>query len=148
MLNIVNLQGFIVDPPELSETSAGVKFTTFRLLVERTGDKKKMKYTADYIQIDVYGPRAVAICKHLQKNSQILVTGNIVTDHYDNYKRETIYTTRVVASNVVFLPHVQKSKWADEFFEEYPEIGKLYKKYAAEKRKQKKEDIEEMEKNL
>lgn len=100
MYNKVILIGRLTKELELKKTNES-HYARFTLAVnERLGDGKEDR--VDFINCVVWGKLAEVMAKHLNKGSLIQLDGKIRTGSYEG-QNGTVYTTDVVASNVVFL---------------------------------------------
>lgn len=144
MLNITVMQGILANEPILDVTANGTSACRFLLLVDRNGDKNKMKgKTVDYFNCNCYGSLADSVANNLHKGSQTIVVGTFRNENYENWKRETVYVQNLVVSTMYFLPKAIKARLADEFLEEYPEIKKLYNKFVKAQKKKEEEETEQ-----
>jgi len=134
MINTVILEGLLAQDPVLYRNMNGKCFTSFVMACNRTGYGKG----ADFIKIRANGSVAEALCEYKKKGGHICVIGSLTHESYENYKKETVYETLVNAKLIEFWPDVPDATFADQFFDEYPEIKNLYKKFASDYRKQKK----------
>ena len=142
MINTVILEGKLAQDPVLNRNMNGKCWTMFVIACNRTGHGQG----ADFIQVRASGAVAEALCQYKKKGGHVCVVGSLVHESYENYKKETVYQTLVSAKLIEFWPDVPDATFADQFFEEYPQIKDLYKRFATEYRKQKKAEKEAKEK--
>lgn len=136
MMNMVIVEGVVREEPVLN----GNYFCNFGLVVERNGDRRKMKGpTVDFIQCEAKGAMAAAFAKNIHKNNLVLVTGWLRSDHYDDIKNRTIYKTYVECSFIKYLSQPVRAVFADGFLDENPEIAEQYREYAKERRRKARE---------
>lgn len=132
MLNLVIVEGIVQYDPVLRNNY----YTTFGLVVDKGGDKNKIKGpTVDFVTCTAQGPMAIAFCKNIHKGSMVVVIGRMRSEHYDDYKGRTIYTTRVECTFIKYLSQPVKAIWADGFLSANPEIAEKYRDYAREQRR-------------
>ena len=115
-MNNVVLIGRLTRDPELRYLQTGTALCKFGLAVDKnlSKDKKqemeaKGQYTADFINIVVWGKMAENCADYLAKGRLVGIQGRIQSGSYtadDGTKR---YTTDVVANNVEFLEWGDKS---------------------------------------
>ena len=126
--------------PILQKTPNGKSVVQFMLIHQRASYDSER----DFIKCQAWGREAENICNYLKKGSHLCVTGQVWSKHYENYKRDDVYETYLNVREVSFMPTQIKANMADDFFEEYPEILKLYNTFVKE-RKHKKKNEEETE---
>lgn len=112
-MNNVVLIGRLTRDVDLRETQSGLSYARFSLAVDKRLSKEKKRemesrgeYTADFINIVVWGQQAEHCAKYLAKGRLCAVQGRLQSGSYekDGIKH---YTTDVVANNVEFL------EWGD-----------------------------------
>lgn len=141
MINTVIVEGKLVQDPVLNRNMNGKCYCSFVIACSRPGYGKG----ADFIKVNAKGPVAEALCDYKKKGGHVCVIGSLEHYNYENYKKETVYETVVAAKLIEFWPDVPDATFADQFFEEYPQVKDLYKKFAADYRKLKKAEKEARE---
>lgn len=108
-MNLVILKGKLKDDPILKYTSQGNASVYFTLIVPKLLSKSKKEeiknkggYTADFINIQVWGNLAEKCADSLRKGSNVLIQGVIQTNSFDKDGTKRYYTY-VVATSVHFL---------------------------------------------
>lgn len=109
-MNNVVLIGRLTRDPELRYIPSGSAVCKFSLAVDKNLSKDKKeemeaqgKYTADFINIVVWGKVAESCGTFLTKGLLVGVQGRIQSGSYEDNDGKTIYTTDVVANQVEFL---------------------------------------------
>ena len=77
MKNKVELQGKLVDDPELMQTKAGDIVCNVFIVSQRKYSKKKEENKVDVIKCEAWGTRAEFICRHMKKGSMVDIEGGI-----------------------------------------------------------------------
>lgn len=103
MINSVNLTGRLVKDPELSYTPSGVAKAKFTLAVNRSFSNQSGEREADFIMCVAWRKQAENLSNFMKKGNLVGVTGRIQTGSYEGQDGKRIFTTDVVAENVVFL---------------------------------------------
>lgn len=102
MLNSVNLIGRLTREPEMRYSQSGTAICNFNIAVNRQFKNANGEREADFINIVQFGKGAELTAQYVRKGHQIGLTGRIQSGSYEKDGR-TIYTTEVVADQVVFL---------------------------------------------
>jgi single-strand DNA-binding protein len=102
-LNRVILLGNLGADPELRMTGGGTGVLKLRLATtESYLDRNKQRQErTEWHRVVVWGRRAEALAKILNKGDRILVEGGLRTTSYDDKEGNKRYTTEIVANNVV-----------------------------------------------
>lgn len=115
-MNNVALIGRLTRDPELRYLQTGTALCKFGLAVDKnlSKDKKqemeaKGQYTADFINIVVWGKMAENCADYLAKGRLVGIQGRIQSGSYTTDDGTKRYTTDVVANNVEFLEWGDKS---------------------------------------
>ena len=104
--------GFLGSDPELRHTAAGASVCNLRVATnERWTDKagQKQEHT-EWHRVTVWGARAQAAAKYLEKGRQVYVEGRLRTRQWEDKDGVTRYTTEIVATDIQFLGSASKSK--------------------------------------
>ena len=115
-MNSVVLIGRLTRDPELRYLpNGGTAVCNFSLAVDKDLSKEKKqqmesqgKYTADFINIVVWGKQAESCANYLAKGRLVGIEGRIQTGSYEDKDGKKVYTTEVNASRVHFL------EWGDK----------------------------------
>lgn len=105
-MNTVILIGRLTKDPETRYTPSQTAVTTFTLAVDRRTAEK----TADFIRITTFGKTAENCDRYLSKGLLTAVRGRIQTGSYKDKRGQTVYTTDVVADDVMFIEWGDKKK--------------------------------------
>lgn len=102
-LNRVMLIGNLGADPELRTTSGGQSVLKIRMVTnesykDRSGEWKEK---AEWHSIVVWGKRAEALSKILDKGKQVYVEGSLRTSSYEDREGVKRYKTEIQASNVI-----------------------------------------------
>jgi single-strand DNA-binding protein len=102
-LNRVMLLGNLGADPELRFTQSGQAVLNMRLATTETYlDRDKVrKERTDWHNVVVWGKRAEALGKILNKGSSIFVEGSLRTSSYEDRDGNKRYKTEVVANNIL-----------------------------------------------
>lgn len=116
-LNKVTLIGNIGQDPEITTAGSGTQIAKFSVA---TSDGIKAPGEdfpkTEWHRIVAFGKTAELIGKFFKKGSQICIEGRIQYGKYDNKDGVTIYTTDIIANQIVFIDKKedtgqQQSKW-------------------------------------
>lgn len=116
-MNHVDLIGRLTREPELRQSQGGKSICSFTLAVDR--QTKKEGQQADFIRCKAFGKTAENLAKYMSKGSLIAIGGSIQTGSYTNQQGQKIYTTDVLAQEIVFL----ESKKASGSVPQQPSFG-------------------------
>ena len=105
-MNNVVLSGRFTRDPEIRYTSSQTCVASFTLTVDRH-DKEKHK---DFPRVKAFGRLAEIVEKYCKQGKPIEVTGQIQTGSYDDKDGNKVYTTDVVAQNIIFVYEPQAKK--------------------------------------
>jgi single-strand DNA-binding protein len=102
-LNRVMLLGNLGADPELRMTQSGQAVLKLRLATtESYLDRNKVRQErTDWHNVVIWGKRAEALSKILNKGSRIFVEGRIQTSSYDDRDGNKRYRTEVIANNLI-----------------------------------------------
>lgn len=117
-MNRVVLIGRLTKDPELRQSQGGKSICSFTLAVDRR-TKSEGQPSADFIRCKAFGKTADNLAKYMSKGSLIAIGGSIQTGSYTNQQGQKIYTTDVLAQEIVFL----ESKKASGSVLQQPSFG-------------------------
>lgn len=117
-MNRVVLIGRLTKDPELRQSQGGKSICSFTLAVDRR-TKNEGQPSADFIRCKAFGKTADNLAKYMSKGSLIAIGGSIQTGSYTNQQGQKIYTTDVLAQEIVFL----ESKKASGSVPQQPSFG-------------------------
>src|SRR5512144_573167 len=102
-LNRVMLLGNLGADPELRSTSGGQAVLKFRLATSETYlDRNRVRQErTEWHNVVVWGKRAEALGKILNKGSRLFVEGSLRTSSYEDRDGNKRYKTEITALNVV-----------------------------------------------
>lgn len=102
-INRVTLLGGLCADPELRSTTGGQAVLKIRLATNESYlDKNRQRQErTDYHSIVVWGRRAEALSRILNKGSRILVEGAIRTSSYNDRDGNKRYKTEIIAQNII-----------------------------------------------
>ncbi|MCH2110258.1 MAG: single-stranded DNA-binding protein [Polyangiaceae bacterium] len=102
-LNRVILLGNLGADPELRMTSGGTAVLKLRLATSESYlDKNKQRQErTEWHRVTLWGRRAEALGKILNKGDRILIEGSLRTSSYEDRDGNKKYSTEIVANNVV-----------------------------------------------
>lgn len=104
-VNRVTLLGNLGADPELRSTPGGQRVTEFRLATthrwkDREGERRE---ETQWHRVETWGRTAELCGQYLSRGSQAFVEGRLKTDHWQDREGRDRYTTKVVATRVLFL---------------------------------------------
>ena len=99
-MNNVNLIGRLTKDPELRRTGSGTAVVRFTVAVDRRTEANPEG--VDFISCTAWEGRAETLAQYFHKGSQIGISGNIKTGHYDK-DGQRIYTTDIIVDRFDFL---------------------------------------------
>ena len=104
-LNRAFLMGNLGQTPELRYTQSGQGVLSIRMATNERFKNKDGEWQdkAEWHSVVVWGKRAEALSKILQKGSPIMVEGRLQTRKWEDKEGTTRYTTEVVAREVLLL---------------------------------------------
>ncbi len=98
-MNTIQLIGRWVREHELRYTQDGKAVLNNTIAVNRRFDKDK----ADFLRVVVFGKQAESTANYTNKGTQVGITGRVQTGSYEGQDGKKIYTTDVIADQVMFL---------------------------------------------
>lgn len=102
MMNKIILLGRLTSAPEIKTTSNEKLVGKFTLAVPRKYIKDGEERKVDFINIVAFGKTAEFVSKFFQKGQQVLVTGRLEINQYDDENGERKYSTQVIAEELDF----------------------------------------------
>ena len=98
-LNKVNIQGTLVAEPEGRSTSTGKQVANLRLAVNGRTDKD-----TTFVDVTAWEKTAEVLIKHKKKGEQIIVSGRLVTESWeDATTKQKRSKLSIVAEEVFFV---------------------------------------------
>ena len=101
-MNTVSLVGRITKDLDLRYTPSGVATVRFTIAVNRQF-KKEGEREADFINCVAWSKTAENLANYQSKGSQIGVIGRIQTGSHKNKEGKQVYTTDIIANEIIFL---------------------------------------------
>lgn len=98
-MNTIQLIGRWVREHELRYTQDGKAVLNNTIAVNRRFDKDK----ADFLRVVIFGKQAESTANFTSKGTQIGITGRVQTGSYEGQDGKKVYTTDVIADQVMFL---------------------------------------------
>ena len=104
-LNRVIVAGKLKDDPELKVTAECRKYSSMQIAIEDTWKNKDgaIVKKSTFVNIVCWGSLAENVSRYLSKGRPVMVEGRIETDSYTDSKGCRQNSTRINATNVVFL---------------------------------------------
>ena len=97
--NRITIMGRLTTAPETNQTKGGTSVTKFSLAVDRGfGEDKK----TDFIPVVFFGKTADVVAKYVDKGHQLLVSGQLQTDSYEDKNGNKRTTFSVFATDFSF----------------------------------------------
>jgi single-strand DNA-binding protein len=97
-MNKVILKGFLTKDPERVDNKSGKSLCRFTIAVNR----RFKKDTTDFINCIAWDKTADHILSYFNKGSEILVTGRLEVDRYDDQDGKTVYRTNINIEETYF----------------------------------------------
>lgn len=98
-MNTIQLIGRWVREHEIKYLQDGKAVLNNTIAVNRRFDKEK----ADFLRVVVFGKQAESTANYTNKGTQVGITGRVQTGSYEGQDGKKIYTTDVIADQVMFL---------------------------------------------
>ena len=115
--NRITIMGRLTTAPELNQTKGGTSVVKFSLAVDRSfGEDKK----TDFIPVVFFGKTAETIAKYVNKGHQLLVSGQLQTDSYEDKNGNKRTTFSVFATEFSFCEGKRESSTNSASREEKP----------------------------
>ena len=108
-MNKVILCGRLTAKPELRYTGNNKPYARFTLAVNRPKQPDKEQET-DFINCISWGKQGEVLAKYLDKGSQLLVNGRILTGSFTDEKGIKRYTTDIVVEEFDFVGNKKEIK--------------------------------------
>lgn len=102
MMNKIILLGRLTSAPEIKTTSNEKLVGKFTLAVPRKYIKEGEERKVDFINIVSFGKTAEFVSKFFHKGQQVLVTGRLEVNQYDDENGERKYSSQVIAEELDF----------------------------------------------
>lgn len=117
--------GNLTRDPELRKTTKGNAVVDMRIGVnyEYLNDKKELIVESCFVDVEMFGTKAVACAEQLKQGSPVFVEGRLRLDKWhDSKTREPRTKLMVRANNIEFLDPANKAQWPKESTVVTPEI--------------------------
>jgi single-strand DNA-binding protein len=104
-LNKVMLIGNLGQDPELRYTQSGQAVLSMRLATNESFNNREgeRQERTEWHQVTLWGKRAEALSKFLNKGKQLYVEGRLQTRSWEDKQGQKRYTTEVVATEIILL---------------------------------------------
>lgn len=112
-MNNIKLMGRLTKDVDLRLSTSGNEnhaVAKFTLAVDRNMSKEQRekaenskKPTADFVPCVVFGKRGMKIGDYIGKGNRVIVDGRLQLDKFTDKDGNTVYTTQVVADNIVII---------------------------------------------
>jgi len=117
------LLGNLGADPKMRTTPSGNNVTNFRVAVDRRytrkGEEENTIYkTTDWFDIVAWNQLAKICHRHLQKGSQVLITGTLIPRQWEDRNGNRHRTIEVKATEVQFLKNIKASSKEENSSEE------------------------------
>ncbi|MFC1750454.1 single-stranded DNA-binding protein [Pseudomonadota bacterium] len=110
-VNKVLLMGYLAADPDSRVTESGINITKFKVATNRdwkTSDGEKQQAT-DYHKITAWRKLGEICAQYLKKGTGVYVEGRLMNHSFEDKDGEKKFFTEVVADNVNFISHKNKS---------------------------------------
>ena len=105
-MNNIQLIGRWTKENDLKYSPQGVAVLKNTLAVNRRFDREK----ADFIRVILFKQTAELAANYTGKGSQVAITGRLETGSYQKDDGSTVYTTDVIADQIIFLDKKDSSQ--------------------------------------
>lgn len=110
-MNKIILLGRLTKDTEIKETQNASLIGKFTLAVPRKYVKEGEERKVDFINITLFGKTAEFASKYFKKGMQVLVTGRLEINQYEDENGETKYNYQIIAEELDFA---DSKKTSDE----------------------------------
>lgn len=108
-MNLAVVSGNLGQDPEVRYTQSGNAVMTISVACnEKRKQGDEWKDHTEWFNIVIWGKRAEALGKVLEKGSGVLIRGRIQTRNWEDKNGVKRYTTEIVADDIVLLPRGQR----------------------------------------
>ncbi len=108
-VNVIVVEGGVVNEPELRYTQDGLAFTRFALanscITYKNGEKAS---ETNYFDVKVWGKLAEICSTYLKKGRKVIISGKLRQSKWKNEEGKTRTTVSIIAQDVKFLPARKK----------------------------------------
>lgn len=110
-VNVIVVEGGVVNEPELRYTQDGLAFTRFALANSCISYKNGERASeTNYFDVKVWGKLAEICSTYLKKGKKIIVSGKLRQSKWKTDDGKTRSAVSIVAQDVKFLPFQKKAK--------------------------------------
>lgn len=103
-VNQINVVGNMGDDPKLNTTNNGTKVCNFSVAVnDKVYEKGEYVKKTLWFKVTVWGQKAEACARYLQKGAVVFVTGKLETDEWINRENVPQFGLKINASDVIFI---------------------------------------------
>lgn len=102
-MNKIMLLGRLTNSPEILTTQKEKMIGKITLAVPRKYVKDGEERKVDFINIVAFSKLAECVSKFLQKGQQVLITGRLEINQYEDENGERKYITQVIAEEIDFV---------------------------------------------
>ena len=120
-MNSVNLTGRLTRDPELKYSQSGTAIAGFSLAVPRQYHRD----TTDFIDCVAFGKTAEIVAQHLNKGSQIGVTGSLQIESYTKKDGSKAKAAKVKVDSFEFLSAKGADRPAEREKSEWDSLGEV-----------------------
>jgi single-strand DNA-binding protein len=110
-VNVIVVEGGVVNDPELKYTQDGLAFTRFSLAnscaIYRNGEREK---DTNYFDVKVWGKLAEICATYLRKGKRVIISGKLKQNKWKTAEGKSRSAVSIVAQDVKFLPSQRKAK--------------------------------------
>jgi single-strand DNA-binding protein len=120
MLNKVTAIGRITKKPEVKYSKKGSAFSNFSIACnEKYKQNGEWQERTEFINLSMFGKRLESLSQYLDKGKLIYIEGSLKTDKYKDRNDVEKYITKVIVSDIKFMPNGgNKSKAQQMGYEE------------------------------
>lgn len=140
MYNHVAFEGYLVDDPVMETVPGKTNRCTVTVSCRRSGHTN----AADFVRVNAWGKVADALVAYKQKGDRVLVEGSLRTDMYENWEGEERRIVYINAARIHYMSDDGTGRMAEAFFETYPDLGTIFKKFVKQLKEEEKEKQNEL----
>ena len=98
--NIVIIKGRLTRKPEGTDTATGMHIANFTVASSKFKKKGQEKADTNFFSVVSFGKTAEFATQHLDKGVMVVVTGSLDISTYKDKEDKTVWTTKIIASNI------------------------------------------------
>lgn len=118
-MNTATLIGRVGRDPEVRTTRNGLKVADISLATTERWKKEGVKKEhTEWHRLTVFGPLVDVFANHVQKGAQIMVSGRLRTEKWEDDNKKNHYTTSIIVDDLELLGRAPSSDNSEPAHEE------------------------------